>query len=145
MKLKRTGDWKRVPSILEQAVKRVEQAVLFNFYVIGEGSVNHAREHGTYKDRTSNLRNSIGYVIAYNGEIIEYGFKRSAGITDKEAFLADYKIGDSGFDLIIVAGMNYARHVENKGYDVLSSTEKYLKREVQAKIKRILSKAGFNQ
>ena len=54
-------------------------------------------------------------------------------------------IGDSGFDLIIVAGMNYARHVENKGYDVLSSTEKYLKREVQAKIKRILSKAGFNQ
>ena len=149
MKLKRTGDWKRVPSILEQAVKRVEQAVLFNFYVSGEGSVNNAREHGTYKDRTSNLRNSIGYVIAYNGEIIEYGFKRSAGITDKEAFLADYKIqemiGDSGFDLIIVAGMNYARHVENKGYDVLSSTEKYLKREVQAKIKRILSKAGFNQ
>lgn len=149
MSWKRTGDWDKVPSILEEAVKRVERAVLFNFYVIGEGSVNHARENGSYKDRTSNLRNSIGYVIAYNGEIIEYGFKRSAGITDKDAFLADYKIqemiGDSGFDLIIVAGMNYARHVENKGYDVLSSTEKYLKREVQAKIKRILSKAGFNQ
>ena len=54
-------------------------------------------------------------------------------------------IGDSGFDLIIVAGMNYARPVENRGYDVLSSTEKYLKREVQTKIRRILSKAGFNQ
>ena len=92
---------------------------------------------------------SIGYVIAYNGEIIEYGFKKSAGITDKKAFHADYKIqemiGDSGFDLIIVAGMNYARPVENRGYDVLSSTEKYLKREVQTKIRRILSKAGFNQ
>lgn len=149
MKLKRTGDWKRVPSILEQGVKRVEQAALFNFYVIGEGSVNHAREHGSYKDRTSNLRNSIGYVIAYDGEILEYGFKYSAGITDKDAFLADYKIqemiGDSGFDLIIVAGMNYARHVENKGKVVLSSTEKYLKREVRTKIKSILSKAGFNQ
>ena len=95
------------------------------------------------------MRNSIGYVIAYDGEIIEYGFKKSAEITDKKAFLADYKIqemiGDSGFDLIIVAGMNYARPVENRGYDVLSSTEKYLKREVQTKIRRILSKAGFNQ
>ena len=149
MSLKRTGDWNKVTSIFDQAVKRVEQAVLFNLYVIGEGSVNHAREHSTYKDRTSNLRNSIGYVIAYNGEIIEYGFKKSAGITDKKAFHADYKIqemiGDSGFDLIIVAGMNYARPVENRGYDVLSSTEKYLKREVQTKIRRILSKAGFNQ
>ena len=149
MSLKRTGDWNKVTSIFDQAVKRVEQAVLFNLYVIGEGSVNHAREHGTYKDRTSNLRNSIGYVIAYNGEIIEYGFKKSAGITDKKAFHADYKIqemiGDSGFDLIIVAGMNYARPVENRGYDVLSSTEKYLKQEVQTKIRRILSKAGFNQ
>lgn len=149
MSLKRAGDWNKVTSIFDQAVKRVEQAVLFNLYVIGEGSVNHAREHGTYKDRTSNLRNSIGYVIAYNGEIIEYGFKKSAGITDKKAFHADYKIqemiGDSGFDLIIVAGMNYARPVENRGYDVLSSTEKYLKREVQTKIRRILSKAGFNQ
>lgn len=149
MSLKRTGDWNKVTSIFDQAVKRVEQAVLFNLYVIGEGSVNHAREHGTYKDRTSNLRNSIGYVIAYNGEIIEYGFKKSAGITDKKAFHADYKIqemiGDSGFDLIIVAGLNYARPVENRGYDVLSSTEKYLKREVQTKIRRILSKAGFNQ
>lgn len=149
MSLKRIGDWNKVTSIFDQAVKRVEQAVLFNLYVIGEGSVNHAREHGTYKDRTSNLRNSIGYVIAYNGEIIEYGFKKSAGITDKKAFHADYKIqemiGDSGFDLIIVAGMNYARPVENRGYDVLSSTEKYLKREVQTKIRRILSKAGFNQ
>ena len=147
MSWKRTGDWDKVPSILEEAVKRVERAVLFNLYVIGEGSVNHAREHGTYKDR--NLRNSIGYVIAYDGEIIEYGFKKSAEITDKKAFLADYKIqemiGDSGFDLIIVAGMNYARPVENRGYDVLSSTEKYLKREVQTKIRRSLSKAGFNQ
>ena len=84
MSWKRTGDWDKVPSILEEAVKRVERAVLFNLYVIGEGSVNHAREHGTYKDRTSNLRNSIGYVIAYDGEIIEYGFKKSAGITDKK-------------------------------------------------------------
>lgn len=79
MSLKRAGDWNKVTSIFDQAVKRVEQAVLFNLYVIGEGSVNHAREHGTYKDRTSNLRNSIGYVIAYNGEIIEYGFKRVQG------------------------------------------------------------------
>ena len=35
MSWKRTGDWDKVPSILEEAVKRVERAVLFNLYVIG--------------------------------------------------------------------------------------------------------------
>lgn len=148
MSLQRTGDWKNVPSILERQLQRVEEAIIFNFLVIGENCVIHARENGEYKDQTSNLRNSIGYVIAYNGKILEWGFKYSSGISNKGEFLAKYKInemltGDRGYSLIIVAGMSYARKVENRGKNVLTGTEGYLKKEVRAKMKQILSKAGF--
>lgn len=148
MKFQRTGDWKNVPLILEQQLKRIEEAIIFNFLVIGENCVIHARENGEYKDQTGNLRNSIGYVIAYDGKVLEWGFKYSSGITNKGEFFAKYKIqemlvGDSGYSLIIVAGMGYARKVEDRGKNVLSATEGYLKKEVRVKMKRILSKAGF--
>nr|DAE61708.1 MAG TPA: hypothetical protein [Caudoviricetes sp.] len=148
MKFQRTGDWKNVPLILERQLKRVEESIVFNFLVIGENCVIHARDNGKYKDQTGNLRNSIGYVIAYEGEILEWGFKYSSGISNKGEFLAKYKInemltGDTGYSLVIVAGMSYARKVENRGKNVLSATEGYLKKEVRTKMKRILSKAGF--
>lgn len=148
MSFERTGDWNKVQSILEQQLQRVEDAICFNFRVIGEGSVNHARKHGSYNDQTGNLRNSIGYVIAFDGRIVECEFKHGSGITNKAEFLADKKIremlvGDSGYTLLIIAGMNYARSVENRGRNVLTGTEKYLKSEVKAKMSKILSKAGF--
>lgn len=148
MSFQRTGDWNKVQGILEQQLRRVEDAICFNFRVIGEGSVNHARKHGTYTDQTGNLRNSIGYVIAFDGKIIECEFKHGSSITNKPAFLADNKIyemlvGDSGYTLLIIAGMNYARSVENRGKNVLTGTEKYLKSEVKSKMSNILSKAGF--
>ncbi|MCD8137664.1 MAG: hypothetical protein LUH01_17625 [Parabacteroides gordonii] len=148
MSFQRTDDWNKVQGILEQQLQRVEDAICFNFRVVGEGSVNHARKHGSYTDQTGNLRNSIGYVIAFDGKIIECEFKHGSGITNKAAFLADNKIhemlaGDSGYTLLIIAGMNYARSVENRGKNVLTGTEKYLKSEVKAKMSNILSKAGF--
>ena len=148
MKFQRTGDWKNVSLILERQLKRVEESIVFNFLVIGENCVIHARDNGKYKDQTGNLRNSIGYVIAYEGEILEWGFKYSSGISNKGEFLAKYKInemltGDTGYSLVIVAGMSYARKVEYRGKNVLSATEGYLKKEVRTKMKRILSKAGF--
>lgn len=148
MSFQRTGDWNKVPAILESQMRRIEQAICFNFRVIGEGSVNHARKHGSYMDQTSNLRNSIGYVIAFNGKVIECEFKHSSGITNKAAFFAENKIhemlvGDSGYTLLIIAGMNYARNVENRGKNVLAGTEKYLKDEVVSKMRNMLSKAGF--
>lgn len=148
MSFERNGDWNKVQSILEQQLQRVEDAICFNFRVIGEGSVNHARKHGSYNDQTGNLRNSIGYVIAFDGRIVECEFKHGSGITNKAEFLADKKIremlvGDSGYTLLIIAGMNYARSVENRGRNVLTGTEKYLKSEVKVKMSKILSKAGF--
>lgn len=147
MSLKRTGDWDKIPSILPEQFRRIEKAIVFNFHVVGEKSVKHARDGGSYKDQTTNLRNSIGYVVAYNGQIIEEVFKNSSGITDSEAFRAKYKIqemlGDSGYTLIVVAGMNYARHVENMGYNVLTKTEHFMQDEVKRKVKDILKKAGF--
>lgn len=148
MKFQKTGDWNRVQAILEQQIQRAKDAIVFNFCLIGEGGVIHARDNGEYKDCTGNLRNSIGYVIAYDGQVLEWGFKYSSGITNKSEFFAKHKVyemlvGETGYTLLIVAGMNYARKVEDRGKNVLSATEGYLKKEVRTKMKRILSKSGF--
>lgn len=38
-------------------------------------AVNHARTTDTYKDRTNNLRSSIGFVLYYNGELVHEDFQ----------------------------------------------------------------------
>lgn len=38
-------------------------------------AVNFARTTDTYKDRTNNLRSSIGFVLYYNGEIVHEDFQ----------------------------------------------------------------------
>ena len=41
---------------------------------LGEKFVNKARLEGNYKDRTGNLRSSIGYIILLNGKIVNQNF-----------------------------------------------------------------------
>jgi hypothetical protein len=70
---------------------------------------------GTYKDQTTNLRNSIGYFIFHNGELVHESNKI---VTNKETIQEFIK--PSGFQLILIAGRNYASYVESKGYNVIS-------------------------
>lgn len=89
---------------------------------VGERFVNNARNLRTYRDRTGNLRSSIGYIIALDGKVVEMNLeasgkaKRRAEETFQEV-LTEY---NKGFVLIGVAGMEYAAAVESKGYDVIS-------------------------
>jgi len=103
--------------------KRLEQIHLTLSY-IGEKFVNDARTVGNYRDRTGNLRSSIGYVIGYNGEIKKRNFRgKSLGKAKaKEVSELVLKHSENGFVLIVVAGMEYAAAVESKGYDVISNS-----------------------
>jgi hypothetical protein len=102
-------------------------AILMKLQYIGEKCVNHARGLDTYQDQSGNLRNSIGYVIAYNGAVLFKSFPgevESAEAVDQSLTVANEKASKySGWVLIVVAGMEYALSVESKGYDVLSSSE----------------------
>lgn len=94
---------------------------------IGIEAVNKMREQGSYTDRTSNLRNSTGYLISVDGEIVDSLFNNAYG--EKYALEVLSEFNDQ-IVLLIVAGMNYASYVESRGYNVLASGELTVRAEV---------------
>lgn len=77
-----------------------------------------------FKDRTANLRSSIGYAIYYNGRQITSSYTGTAeGTANGEALADQAGAGTSGYSLVVTAGMYYAVYVESKGRDVLTSAE----------------------
>lgn len=109
---------------LEQ-IRKKEQEIIETLLYIGEKCVNDARTKGGYTDRTGNLRNSIGYVVIHDGNVVSpMSFKGGKGAEEGQKFIdklkAHYK---KGFTLIVVAGMSYASYVEAKGLNVLASSE----------------------
>lgn len=119
--------------MFDKANKNVEAVILRNLLIIGEYCIGYARDSGLYTDRTGNLRSSIGYVIALDGnEIGKGGFDSSLnrGKEGEDGARNGYEFAlkklarkRSKYVLIVVAGMFYAEYVEKAGYDVLIATE----------------------
>jgi len=135
---------------VETKKKRIDDAIYLRLRRIGLQFVRDARINADFTDRTGNLRSSIGFVIAYNGDIRHTDFdKAPKGDSDKEEGVRNARqfaediAGDysKGWVLIVVAGMEYAAAVESRGKDVItgssikagSSLKKTVK-ELEAKI-----------
>lgn len=72
---------------------------------------------GFYEDKTGNLRHSTEFFIFHNGELVLGG---GSDFTEQnKAEILDI-IRPKGFQLIGMAGMNYATIVESRGYNVAS-------------------------
>lgn len=116
---------------------RIHRAVETVLMFLGEECVRIAREQGTYNDITGNLRNSIGYVLVRNGDIICKNFEErvaskvvsaanGSGVLQGQALAEELaKRFTKGYALIVVAGMHYAHYVESLNKDVLDSAERY--------------------
>ena len=150
------SEFNQVLGILDESIGRVEEAIKFTLKtVVGGKAVAHAKSYGNFTDRTGNLRSSIGYVLAKDGDIIDVGGFESIsgpegnngeGISEGKKYAEELgKSSGSGYTLIIVAGMNYAEYVEAKGYNVLTETELYLVSQINDVIDRILKQAGFKK
>ena len=130
LKIKRHTN-KVIRKQISDDIERVGQRVIQYLFVIGEKCVNDARLQGSYKDQTGNLRGSTGYAVVDKGKVITVGglkeVKGSAeGPAKGEAYLEELvsQLDSSGGPvLIVVAGMNYAKYVADKGYNVLDSAE----------------------
>lgn len=100
---------------------------------LGERVVRYAREHGNYTDRTGNLRNSIGYVVIQNGNIVRENFGN--GIPQQMARTYALEVGRQrgGYKtyLVWVAGMEYAKYVEASGFDVIESSGDWVEATAQ--------------
>ncbi len=133
MALKMTYD----PNKLLNDALRIEKAIISRMQFIGEKFVSDARsqpqpssdwkkgqigpkEH-FYKDRTANLRSSLGYFILKDNTVIGGNVDGTAkGKEEAKAILMDIPTR-SGIRLVGVAGMNYASAVESLGYNVIST------------------------
>lgn len=100
---------------------RLEKVILRQLIYVGEQFIINVRNTKTYKDRTSNLRNSLSYVIIKDGVQIVGDLGSGIG-SDKSLNIIHLVAADypTGYLLIGVAGMEYAAAVEAKGFDVIT-------------------------
>lgn len=128
---------------IEQWMERKKKAIIRQMQYCGDAAVNAARATDSYKDQTGNLRSSTGYVLVVDGNIVSRsGFEAvkngaegtRVGVAFAESIAKKYP---RGICLIVVAGMNYAVHVKNKGYDVLDSAELTAERLVPKMLKQL--------
>lgn len=133
-----------ITDALNEHRKRIEEVVLLNLQRIGEEFVVQARDTDTYKDRTGNLRSSIGYVILRNGTQITENFESRGGpngVDTAKAVIDEAKAKfPHGFVLIGVAGMDYAAAVESRGLDVITSSSIQAEVSLKDAIERIKHK-----
>lgn len=134
--------------------KKMKQLISMLQYC-GEAAVRYARQNGSYKDHTANLRSSVGYLIVENGqEITKSDFSVLTATEIKKDGKVETHSGDKGAQeglefarsiaaahqkgivLVVVAGMNYATYVERRGYDVLSGSQL----EAESIIKRLIAR-----
>lgn len=111
---------------LQDSLKKWEDKTLQSMAYMGERFVNQARSSGSYKDRTGNLRSSIGYVVLKDGKIVTNSFSSEGGKGKSKGAKVAKEIAakhPDGFVLIGVAGMGYAFHVEKRGLDVITGSE----------------------
>lgn len=135
-----------IDAYIQQRVERMTGAVIYNLQYVGEACLNAARETNSYKDRTGNLRSSVGYVIVVDGKIkyqSDFEVVKKGGDGAKSGIRYAKKVArqfPEGIALIVVAGMNYAAYVSATGRDVLDSAELLADKLVP----QILKQLGFN-
>ena len=127
---------------VDRFVLSIEQRIIYTLAEVGEAFVNAAREktpaEGSFNDQTGDLRSSIGWVIARDGNILTAKFEgktaegRAQGQKTADEVLRQYS---KGFVLVVVAGMNYAAAVESKGKDVITGSIPAAKALLKKKIK----------
>ena len=133
MPIKQTTPQQQVDAYLDEQLRRIEKATLYNLAYVGERCINIARSTTkagkNYLDQTGNLRSSVGYILVQDGRIIQTSTFNpiktgSEGPKEGKSFAQELAGKyNQGIVLLLVAGMSYAAHVQDKGYDVLTSAE----------------------
>lgn len=145
MGIKMTTPMQALNAQVSQSVEAIKFALVYKMEEIGQRVVNEARSYNgkQYLDQTNNLRSSIGYIIVVDGQVQSRsdftpcgngtqgdGAQGSADGAHYASQLASQI--PQGVALIVVAGMDYAEHLHNKGYNVLTSAEILAEQEMKA-------------
>lgn len=135
---------------IEEQMEAFRQTLISRMELIGLQAVNEARQYNgkQYTDRTNNLRSSTGFVLVVDGQVQgASGFETcgsgedgdgATGSTSGKAYAQELASRfPQGVALIVVAGMEYAAFVQNKGYNVLDSAQILATDEIKKLIKEV--------
>lgn len=134
---------------MDKAVEIIREEMMNGLAYLGNECVKRIREQGRegdWKDRTSNLRSSIGYAVYdYGREVFKSAFEPVNGATEGSSKGKEYvdtlaKQYAQTYALVVVAGMDYAGIVEQKR-DVLASTELWAKARIEKVLEKFKKKA----
>ena len=128
---------------LNEKREQLIKALNVRLMQLAEEAVTYSKDNKGYQDRTANLKNSISFALYLDGEIVVskigaipkaeevVGGQDSVGEALQNYAQQDGVVAPKGYSLIIVAGMNYGKYVEDKGYNVLHLTKYYLRSEMK--------------
>lgn len=131
---------------LRERLERKRQALLNvldeMLLLVCEEAVTYSKEHKGYRDHTSNLKNSISFALFKDGQLLRMyegripkPDERPKGQEEVNENLQGFiqqegVVKPNGYSLAIVAGMDYGKYVEAKGYPVVYMTKHYLDTEI---------------
>jgi len=148
MGLKLTPKFK-VTDLLKQVkddIDRIENDILERFQMVGDEFVAMARSQPKppgFGDVTGNLRSSIGYIVFRDGKPAFDDFSGETEEGKQQGYDVAMEFEDlpqSGFCLVVVAGMEYAAAVESKGYDVISGSSLHAEKLLKESLERLKKK-----
>lgn len=108
---------------------------------IGEDALAIAREEHVYQAQSGNLQSSCGFTVTLDGmPLTQTDFTPkpgknnpdgATGAKEGKAYMEQclQEVQEKGISLVMVAGMDYAGHVEDWGGDVLKSAEAHIRQE----------------
>jgi len=110
---------------LSHVLQNIEQRIIALFNKEGRKFVDDAKamtaKEGSFNNRTFNLRSSIGYYIFANGKLVDQYFSGNAeGKRAADEAVLNIPMLSRGYQLIGIAGMDYAVAVESRGYNVIT-------------------------
>lgn len=143
MPIKQVTPKAEINGYIDSKLDMWRRVIIRNFLYVGERVLNAARSTNSYKDRTGNLRSSVGYVLVVDGQVYEMSSfdqimdgktGKQTGTDYARSLARKYR---KGIVLIVCAGMNYAAYVSAKGRDVLDSAELLADRLVPQMLKQL--------
>lgn len=136
-----------IKKFLNQALIRLDEAIVLRFSYVGENFIANAKLKGTYNDVTGNLRASPFYQILVNGKRRTGSDLGSGDVGKANRKLMSELRGQfsNGYVLIVGMGMEYAAAVESRGKDVLTGSSLIAKRDLQKAMEAIKRKMKNGQ
>lgn len=151
MVIRMTTPLSEVDRILYKSLEILKDEITNCLVKLGEECIAKIRDRSgneSWYDQTGNLRSSIGYAVYdYGVKQLQSAFRTvlQGGEGSSEGKKMISQLGSeysNAYALVVVAGMNYASHVEAlENKDVLASTELWAKRVINARLERAKKEA----